>query len=359
MKKEHVLMHLIFVCLSADPTDHAHAATLSWIDTLVARPEIGHLTVLALRAGAVPPRAKLTVRGFRGRSRLHTLRRFYAEVGRALQAGAGAFFVYQTGPYPVLLWPIKLLRRIPVYYWKAHPHISPWTWLSARVVATKVFTATPGSLPLRLSNLVVVGHGIDVGQFSPADGPPPTRDLVTVGRVTPVKRLEVMIQAVAQCTERFGAPVSLDIYGPTHDGEYRAALVRLIDDLGLASRIVFRGVTDELPQMLRVHRLFLNFSRTALDKAVLEAMACGLPVLSTNPAVAEMLPQALRAELTAPEDDIDAQAGAIHRLLGLTDAERTALGAALRDLVVRDHNVRGLFDRIVRDIVGDRQDAKV
>jgi glycosyltransferase involved in cell wall biosynthesis len=354
-----MLMHLVFVCLSADPTDHAHVATLSWIETLASRPEIDRLTVLALRAGAVPPRSKLTVRGFRGRTRLHTLWRFYAEVRHTLRRGADAFFVYQTGPYPVLLWPIKMLRGVPIYYWKAHPYISPWTWLSARVVATRVFTATPGSLPLRLSNLVVAGHGIDVQQFSPADGPPATRDLVTVGRVTPVKRLEVMIKAVARCTERFGPPVSLDIYGPTHDDDYRNGLVRLIGDLGLSEHIVFRDVTDDLPRVLHAHRLFLNFSRTALDKAVLEAMACGLPVLSTNPAVDEMLPAALRAGLMVPEDDVDAQADAIHRLLTIGDAERAALGAALRELVVREHNVQGLVERIVKEIVRDRQDAKV
>jgi glycosyltransferase involved in cell wall biosynthesis len=359
VKKQHTLMHLVFVCLSADPTDHAHVATLSWIDTLASRPEIDRLTVLALRAGAVPPRSKLTVRGFRGRTRLHTLWRFYVEVGRALRGGADAFFVYQTGPYPVLLWPIKMLRGIPVYYWKAHPYISPWTWLSARVVATRVFTATPGSLPLRLSNLVIVGHGIDVQQFSRPDGPLPDRDLITVGRITPVKRLDVMVKAVARCTERFGLPVSLDIYGPTHDDEYRAALMRLIDGLGLSGRIVFRGVTDDLPPALRAHRLFLNFSRTALDKAVLESMACGVPVLSTNPAVAEMLPPALRADLVVPEHDVDAQAAAIHRLLTIGDAERAALGAALRELVVRNHSVQGLFDRIMKEMVRDRQDAKV
>lgn len=351
-------MNLVFVCLSADASDPVHATTVRWIDTLAGRPEIAHLTVLAHDAGELPVWPNVTVRVFRGRGRIGTAWRFYAEVARAMRGGVDAFFVHQGGPYPVLLWPIKLWRRIPVYYWKAHPHISVWTWLSARFVATKVFTPTPASLPLALPRLVIVGHGIDVAQFSRSLRPPPHLDLVTTGRVSPVKRLDVMVRALARCNDRFGTRFRLDIYGPTipRDDGYRRQLEHLIDELGLSDLVVLRGAVDqaELPGILSAYRLFLNFSNTALDKAAAEAMACGLLVLSTNPAVEEILPPSMRSQLIAPADDADAQADAIHGLMTLGEPQRADLAAALRELIVSDHNLEVLIGRILREMDGRR-----
>jgi glycosyltransferase involved in cell wall biosynthesis len=346
-------MKLAFVCLNADASDPVHATTARWIDAFAARPEIDHLTVLALRAGPVPPRANLTVRTFRGQNRIGTLWNFYREVVRALRTGVGAIFVYQTGPYPVLLWPVKLLAGVPVYYWKAHPHISTWTRLGAKFVARKVFTSTPAAFPLALPNVVVVGQGVDVARFVPRPSVP-LGDLVTVGRVAPVKGLEEMIRAVARCNERFGSRLRLDVYGPTlsEDGAHAQQLAELAGSFGRLAPVTFHGpvVQDELPVLLGGYRAFLNFSKTALDRSVVEAMACGVPVLSTNPAVAEILPPDLRGDLTAPADNLDAQAEAIHRLLDLDDQRRADISAALRRLVVEEHNLDALVARIIGEL---------
>lgn len=347
-------MNLVFVCQSADASDPMHATTVRWIQTLRRRPEISHLTVLALHVGSVPAHPQLTVKTFRGRTRLATVWRFYAEVRKAVREGADAFFVYQGGPYPLLLWPVRTLQGVPVYYWKAHPHISLMTRLSATFAATKVFTSTPSGFPLTLPHLVIVGQGVDVERFVPQPGPPPTLDCVTVGRVTPAKRLEAMLHALARCRAEFGLAARLDIYGPTlsKDQTYHDDLTALADTLGVSEAVDFHGpvIQDELPRVLSAYRLFLNFSRTALDRTVVEAMACGVPVLSTNPAVAEILPPSLRGQLFVPDDDVGAQAAAIYRLLSLSERERADIGAGLGRLIASEHNLESLITRILREM---------
>lgn len=349
-------MRLTFVCLNADASDPVHATTVRWIDALAARPEIDHLRVLTLDGGAIAPRDKVAVRTFRRRFRLASLWQFYREAQAAVAGGTDAFLVYQGGPYPLLLWPFKLLRGIPIYYWKAHPHVSGWTNLSARA-ATRVFTSTPAAFPLGLPHVVVIGQGVDVRAFAPQPQPI-VADLVTVGRITPAKGLDQMLRAVSRHNARFGSRVTLDVYGPTmaDDGAY----VRLLEDMtaaaDLSGLVVFKGPVhqDTLPSVLGRYRLFLNFSKTALDRTVVEAMACGLPVLSTNRAVAQILPPPLREMLIVPDDDVDAQAEAVHRLLALDAQARAGLSAALRDLIVREHNLEVLIGRIVQDMSASR-----
>lgn len=345
-------MKLTFVCLNADASNPVHATTVRWIDALAARPEIESLRVLTLDGGTLPGRPGLAMRTFRRGSKLATLRQFYREAGAAVRDGTDAFLVYQGGPYPLLLWPFTLLRGIPIYYWKAHPHISLWTRLSA-LAATRVFTSTPAAFPLALPHRRVLGQGVDVRTFSPHPQPA-AADLVTVGRIAPAKGLDDMLRAVARCNARFGSRTTLDIYGPTlsEDGAYARRLEALAGMAELSGLVAFRGAVhqDSLPAILGRYRLFLNFSTTALDRTVVEAMACGLPVLSTNRAVAQILPPNLRDMLMVPEDDTDAQAEAMHRLLTLDPPARERLSTALRDLIVREHNLELLIGRIVQEM---------
>ena len=74
---------------------------------------------------------------------------------------------------------------------------------------------------------------------------------MTVGRVSPVKRLESTIRAVARCNSRHGTSYRLDVLGPTFDGDrsYRAALDDLVEGLGSSSAVSFCGAVshDALP----------------------------------------------------------------------------------------------------------------
>ena len=104
-----------------------------------------------------------------------------------------------------------------------------------------------------------------------------------------------------------------------------------------------------MPALLNGHRAFLNFSETAVDKAVIEAMACGLPVISTNSSVNEIMPDDLRPDLITDGASEEAQAMTIHELLIKPDAELDEVGGRMRRLAVAEHSVDRLFERIVSE----------
>lgn len=200
--------------------------------------------------------------------------------------------VVQGGPWPLLLYPFRLLGRRTLFHWLAQPVLSRCARFVVRVCDDVVFTATTPSLPTRSSKVRVVGHGIDVTRFRPVDGPP-LRDALVAGRISPANGIEEMVVALARATELYGSTATLDIVGNAarSDTGYHDRLQATVARLGLADRVRFLGVVpyDKMPDLVVRYRLVLNFSRTALDKAVVEAMAAGVPVLSTNPCVAEIL----------------------------------------------------------------------
>lgn len=110
---------------------------------------------------------------------------------------------------------------------------------------------------------------------------PPTSHLqfkvVTVGRLIPLKQVDHIIEAIAQCD---GA--GLVIVG---DGPERGHLEELIRTRGLSDRVYFAGqrsATDTLALMAACDLFVLNSTHEGFPHVVLEAMSCGLPVVATT-----------------------------------------------------------------------------
>jgi glycosyltransferase involved in cell wall biosynthesis len=94
--------------------------------------------------------------------------------------------------------------------------------------------------------------------------------------------------------------------------------------------------------------VMLNTSKTgSIDKAVLEAMACALPVVTSNEAFRVML--APWGDLLAvPPDSPDALASSLRRIQVMPPEERAALGRGLREIVVREHSLDALVKNLIR-----------
>lgn len=330
------------------------ANQVRWIRALAQRPDVEEVRVLTPRHGRAELPANVSVYAFGGPPPLQVARaslRFYA---RLLTMGRGLDWalVAQGGHYPALLLPWKLLTRRPLYQWKAMPHVSRRMRFYARYCDDLIFTATAGSFPLASDKVRVIGHGIDTELFSPPAAPDsPSGDIVVVTRVAEVKRLDQMIRAVAEVGRRCSSTPNLDIVGAcdTRSQAHRRHLLRLIEDLDLGGKVRLLGGIDhdQLPNLLAHYRVSLNFAETAFDKAAGEAMASGLPVLTCNPRVSEVIPEALHDRLVVAPDDVAAQAAAIHQALTWGDATRRQIGLQLRQAIVDNHSLDALFTKIL------------
>jgi glycosyltransferase involved in cell wall biosynthesis len=144
--------------------------------------------------------------------------------------------------------------------------------------------------------------------------------VVTVGSLSrPYKATDVLIGAVAACV-RGGLDVHLTIVG---EGRYRARLERLVASAQLASRVRFTGqltrpaaVRGELD---RADLFILPSRHEGLPKAMIEAMARGIPCIGSN---VGGIPELLSAEDLVPPGDADALAVKIREVA--SDGERLA-----------------------------------
>lgn len=156
--------------------------------------------------------------------------------------------------------------------------------------------------------------------------------LATVARFDPVKRLEVLLRAMPLLVALVPG-AQLLIVG---DGPERSALQALARTLGVGGHVVFAGAIPDASRVLPVVDLYVTASRReGLPLAVLEAMACGLPVLATE----------VPGHVDAVEPEVTG------RLVALDDAPGLATAAGM---LLRDPALRARMGRAGRDRVEER-----
>ena len=345
-------VRVAYICKAVSEESPVVATQVAWIRSLASLDGVDAVAVLTPKARPVSLPANVTVSEF-GRGYRGLFRFFFRAIKMA--RSVDFFFIVQGGPYPALLLPIKLAWRRPIYQWKAHSHVSRRMRFYARWCDDLIFTATESSLPIDSPKVRVVGHGIDTDAFRPKEGRSPERKLLYVGRVAPIKRLDNLLRALSACNERYGTEYQLDVVGPGQT-ENIDDLLALAESLGQGETVRYLGVQrhSDLPELMSQYWAMANFSRTALDKSALEAMACGLPLVTTNKSTLEALPTGLRQLLGADEGDEQAEAEVIQRVMSLDlDAYRD-VAEAVRELVVKDHSLDRLFAKIMAHIEAHR-----
>ena len=122
-----------------------------------------------------------------------------------------------------------------------------------------------------------MGHGIDTDFFSPDPSVARGEYLLSVGRLSPSKRHDLAIREAA----REGRELRIAGEGPE-----RERLMALARSLGANVRFLGPLTQEQLRNEYHRAKMFVHTSETgSLDKVVLEATACGLPVRTNDSAL--------------------------------------------------------------------------
>jgi glycosyltransferase involved in cell wall biosynthesis len=120
--------------------------------------------------------------------------------------------------------------------------------------------------------------GIDGRRFRPSAAPV-SADLVLVGRLEPIKRVDLFLRAVARVAARL-PEVKAVVVG---EGSLRASLEQLAVELGIGGHTSFVGRRSDVEALLNSARLFvLTSDSEGLPLSVMEAMMCGLPAVASR-----------------------------------------------------------------------------
>jgi glycosyltransferase involved in cell wall biosynthesis len=200
--------------------------------------------------------------------------------------------------------------------------------------ATRVFAVSDSLRRLALElgtpaeRTEVVGNGVDVARFQPQDRalarerfglPADARVLISVGGLVERKGMHRVIDCLPALLERHPQLHYLIVGGGSPEGDMRAELDARVARLGLAGRVHFLGAVapDELKWPLSAADVFVLATRNeGWANVFLEAMACGLPVVSTD--VGGNVEVVCRAELgtIVPFGDTAALTAALDAALG-------------------------------------------
>ena len=182
---------------------------------------------------------------------------------------------------------------------------------------------------------------IDTAQFTPSPrAASATLRLLTVGRLEAPKRFDRLLNLLAQFRARATRPFRLTIAG---DGSLRTPLERQAQALGLLpAHVEFCGGVSDTAPLYRAADIFLLTSDyEGTPNVVLEAMAAGLPIISTNiGGVPEILAHNVTGLMFAPTDE----AGFLAALNALSEdpARQNALGQAARRHIESHHSLTRL-----------------
>jgi len=171
------------------------------------------------------------------------------------------------------------------------------------------------------ASIEVIPNGVELDKFYPSrkNEEPEKLRLITVGRLSVTKRIEMLIGAV-EVLNRNGCKLHLTVVG---GGSMEQQLKDTVLQKGLGEVIEFRGRidTEDMPHAYRQSDVFVSASmQEGMSNAMLEAMASGLPIVTTRCEGVEEL--VTDNGIVVEQSDAEAIAAAIRQLAAAPQTQR-------------------------------------
>lgn len=254
--------------------------------------------------------------------------------------------------------------RVPVIITEQAPW-RPWMDRYPMVRRRAVWAARQAAFHIAISNaaretivhftgdlpgLQVIPDGVDTSVFTlaPDDSRPLPDQILFVGVIRPVKGVDVLLNAMRLLIDR-GRRLRLILVGESFYASYRREYERLrqmADELGLAGQVEFAG-RKPLPELVRYMQqsalLVLPSRQESLGMVLVEALACGTPVVATRCGGPEDIVVGDVGVLVPPENP-EALASGIERVL---DRRAGYDPAVLRAYAVNKFGLESVAGRVV------------
>ncbi len=345
-------MKLLIVTQKVDINDDVLGFMHSWIKEFASRCE--KLTVICLYKGEynLPANVKVLSLGKEKRvSKIKYIFRFYKYIWQE-RKNYDNVFIHMNHMYVILgglLW--RLLGK-KVGLWYAHGYV-PFSLRIADKFSNLIFTSTKSGYRINSKKVNVVGQGTDTDNFIAGNIEKEGFKIITIGRISPVKDYKTLIKAI-EILKNKNINVSVDILGGAgleEQEKYMQDMKELVKKLKLEKTINFLGsipFKNIIPH-LQSSSLFVNMSHTgSLDKVILEAMSCELPILTCNEALIGILGN-YENSLMYEKKNYKELAKKIEEIFKKNIDGRKRIGKDLRNIVVQGHSVSSLISKILNE----------
>ncbi len=163
--------------------------------------------------------------------------------------------------------------------------------------------------------------------------------VAAIGALTTVKRWDRLLRVVRDLKGVLGENIRFQIAG---DGPLRTALDKLADDLGVSGIVEFRGAVHDIPAFLSGAKFLVHTSQSeGCPNVVMEAMACGLPVVAMETGEIPYLVEDGKTGFVVPQDGETMFLQRVSLLLGDDDLCLN-MGVAAREKAKREFTLERL-----------------
>lgn len=340
---------LLVFNLRTDVDDHILGFTTSWLNELA--DYYSHIDVLTTHKGRLALADNITVYSTgreQGSGRLQQLLQFYTTLSSLLlQNHYDACFAHMQPLFATLSAPLLQLRGVKITIWYTHRQLNRMVQMAEKW-SFRVVTAVESSFPIASPKLRPLGHGIDTDFFAPdttVKHHPPR--IVQVARLTEIKHQHILLEAVKDidCEVVFVGDIP-----DGYDDAYKVQLQSQVTESGMDNKVIFAGA--QTPQQVvdwyNSATIAVNLSPIGLfDKAALEAMACAIPTIVSNPAFSPITGQYTDMLHIPAPDDVPALRNRLNQILAHSIEERQHIGDYLREGVVDHHSLESLMKKLI------------
>ncbi len=268
-------------------------------------------------------------------------------------------FTHMMPIYPVLVGCFTKIFRKKLIHWYTHSSVD-WQLKLSRLFVDEYVSASKESFKMKTKRPVnIFGHGINIDKVKSQKSKVKNLSqnskfiILSVGRISPSKNIDILIKIAEQIQlnepdlrDKFlfqiiGAP------GLISQQKYYLDLIQEVKEKKINSVVDFIGALsqNEIFKYYQNCDLFINLSDTgSLDKVILEAMASGKIVLTSNIAFKKILPE----QLFCSSKDTKYLINKIKNIYQMPDEEKNKLQNKLRQEIIENHNLENLIKKIVK-----------
>lgn len=349
-------MRLLIITQKVNPNDDVLGFFYRWIEEFAKHAE--KVSVIALEADdykSLPNQVEVYGLG-KPAPRLFYIWRFFKYLFK-LNREYDFVFVHMNPIYLVLAgWWFRLNGK-KVALWYTHRQVD----LKLRIAekfSDIIFSAAPESFRLKSEKVKFVGHGIDVAKFTcNKDLHKREKMIIHVGRITQIKNCEILIEAFSKLKSEpewqdwqlvfLGQPATSD------DEKYFSKLKEIATGANLVDSVIFAGSVPNKQIMSWYCRAQISVNLTptgGVDKSVLESMASGTGIFTSNEAFKDYFGDHLAAKFIFNYRDPDDLVSKIKNWS--KEGERQKDVDHLRQVVFMRAGVEGLVSNLVQLMLG-------
>ena len=344
---------LLLFNLAVDARDPLLGFTVPLIARIACEMESVHVITVRTGTFSLPPNVFVySVGRERGVGKIACVHAFYRHLFFILRGTRiDACFSHMNPLFTVLASPMLFVRRIPIILWYSHRYrgfiVRIAHFFSSRIV-TSISEAYTSSDP----KIIITGHMVDTDFFTPLSREirmPPF--FLSMGRISPIKDLVTFIRAAAILRDK-GYAFICSCVGPVSDcdGGYNAFLRAEIKRLSLQDFFSFVSAVayEDTPSYYRSALVHVNLCATgSLDKATLEAMACGTVSVFANTAYIPLV-GAFSSNLFFRHADPRDLARIMAGLMDASPQTLCAIRTSLRERIVAYHSMDSFIVQLCR-----------